>query len=109
MGGVTLVLMLMLDLTGFPSLTAWERGSLQAVQNWPESERRTFIVVSVLVCCLYDDRDADRPTRVLWILRWDLCGGKVHCGNGRATLEHIQSSGASLSEATGVMVVINPL
>lgn len=76
MGGVTLVLMLMLDLMGFPSLTAWERGSLQAVQNWPESERRTFIVVGLLIWSLYEDRDADRSTRVLCMLRWDLWTGE---------------------------------
>lgn len=99
MGGVTLVLMLMLDLMGFPSLTAWERGSLQAVQNWPESERRTFIVVGLLIWSLYEDRDADRSTRVLCMLRWDLWTG----GKFTAAMDvHLLCSYGT----TGIMVAI---
>ena len=44
---LTLAVMLLVDLTTFPSLTGWSRGSLLAVQNWPQAERHAFIWVSL--------------------------------------------------------------
>lgn len=46
-GVLTLAVMLLVDLTTFPSLTGWTRGSLLAVQNWPRAERHAFIGVSL--------------------------------------------------------------
>lgn len=57
---MSLVLMLMVDLTSFPRVTRmWDRDSLLAVQNWPFADRKRFIWVSplnllqylVLCCC----------------------------------------------------------
>ncbi|CAN0071398.1 unnamed protein product [Scytosiphon promiscuus] len=45
-GVLTLAVMLLLDITTFPSLIGWDRGSLLAVQNWPEAERETFAWVA---------------------------------------------------------------
>ncbi|CAB1115182.1 unnamed protein product [Ectocarpus sp. CCAP 1310/34] len=45
-GVLTLALMLLVDLTSFPTLTAMDRGSLLAVQNWPESQRHAFAGVA---------------------------------------------------------------
>lgn len=46
LGTTTLLFMLLVDLTSFPSLTGWERGSLLAVQNWPGFQREAFAWVS---------------------------------------------------------------
>ncbi|CAM9688099.1 unnamed protein product, partial [Ectocarpus sp. 12 AP-2014] len=45
-GVLTLALMLLVDLTSFPTLTGMDRGSLLAVQNWPESQRQAFAGVA---------------------------------------------------------------
>eukprot|EP00752_Nemacystus_decipiens_P015668 g13982.t1 len=45
-GVLTLAVMLLVDLTNFPSLTGWTRGSLLAVQNWPQAERHAFTWVA---------------------------------------------------------------
>ncbi|CAM9270799.1 unnamed protein product [Ectocarpus fasciculatus] len=45
-GVLTLALMLLVDLTSFPTLTGVDRGSLLAVQNWPESQRHAFAGVA---------------------------------------------------------------
>ncbi|CAM9490041.1 unnamed protein product, partial [Ectocarpus sp. 8 AP-2014] len=45
-GVLTLALMLLVDLTSFPTLTGMDRGSLLAVQNWPESQRHAFAGVA---------------------------------------------------------------
>lgn len=53
-GVVIMILMLMVDLTAFPTLAGWKRGPLLAVQNWPTSERRIFALVSRVLedgCC----------------------------------------------------------
>lgn len=77
LGAVTLLMMLLVDLTAFPSLIGGERNSLLAVQNWPEPERRTFALVRLLVlffcyyyyyhCCYHYDLNTRVFLRVFFI------------------------------------------